>query len=104
VKPEQAIQKSILEYLAVKKIWHMRVNTGAIVSEYKGRSRMIRYGIPGCADILCSLPSFLWLEVKAPKGVQSEQQKQFQKEVEEQGHLYYVVRSIEDVEEILKGL
>jgi hypothetical protein len=111
MKPEQQIQRAILDYLAVKKIWHMRLNTGAVVLESKGRTRMVRYGRPGCADILVSpiarysgFPCFLWLEVKAPTGKQSDKQKEFEKEVLDEGHDYFVVRSIDDVEKILKEL
>jgi len=56
------------------------MNTGAVHSEYKGN----------------------WIEVKAPKGVQSELQKSFQKQVEDHGHRYAICRSVEDVEELLK--
>jgi len=44
---------------------------------------------------------FLWIECKTPKGKQSEAQKSFQIQVEEQNHTYIVARSIEDVEKWL---
>jgi len=109
MKPEQQIQKSILEYLAVKRIWCRRMNTGAVVATHNGKSRMVRYGSPGMADILCTLFDYssvivVWFEVKAPKGKQSESQGEFQKEVESEGHKYFVVYSIEDVEKALQSL
>lgn len=110
MKPEQQIQKSILEWLAIEKIWHMRMNTGAVVSQYKGKSRMFQFGRKGCADILAILPLLrfgsipLWLEVKAPKGKQSEAQHEFQKEVEAEGHRYAIVQSIEDVQDAVNAL
>lgn len=106
--PEGHVLRSVLEYLAVKKIWCMRMNTGSIVSTYKGKTRMLSFGRPGCADILAmpqgvdragykwAVP--IWIEVKAAKGVQSDLQKSFQAEVEAEGHGYLLARSIEDVE------
>ena len=114
-KPEQQIQNAIMEFLAVNHIWYMRVNTGAVVSEHNGKKRMFRFGMAGAADILCSVrqarysgdswyTAWLWLEVKAPKGVQSPSQIRFMDEVRAEGHYYAVVRSIEDVEAVLKEI
>lgn len=100
--PEGEILRSILDYLAVEKIWAMRLNTGAIVSEYKGRTRFHRYGRPGCADILASFNGeFVWLECKTANGKQSDAQKEFEAEVKALGHYYFVVRSIDDVKTAL---
>lgn len=113
--PEGALLKQILDYLAAERIWAMRINTGAVVSEYKGRTRFHRYGRPGCADILAFpkikrrsgsddwfLEPILWIECKTPKGKQSEMQKVFQGEVEAEGHTYIVARSLEDVKAALQ--
>lgn len=103
--PEGAILKSILDYLAIEHIWAMRINTGAVVSEYKGRKRFHRYGRPGCADILAfpdNLHKPLWIECKTETGHQSEAQKWFQAEVEARGHYYIIARSIDDVKEFLR--
>lgn len=92
------------------------MNSGAVVSQYKGKTRMIRYGTEGCADILAFVPVFVeedgirtimsmpcWLEIKSKKGVQSESQKAWQSKVEEEGHIYILARSIEDVEAEIGG-
>jgi len=39
----------------------------------------------------------LWIECKAANGVQSDAQKEFQREVEQKGHVYLVARSSNDV-------
>src|SRR6185312_14927874 len=39
----------------------------------------------------------LWIECKAGRGVQSDAQKEFQREVEQQGHVYLLARSSDDV-------
>jgi hypothetical protein len=116
--PESYVLKAVMEYLAFKRIWHCRMNTGAV----KTGNRFIRYGTPGMADILATpkltcyyatgmemkncgaqYPVMLWLECKAPKGKQSPAQLAFQREVEAQGHFYLLVRSIDDVEDWLKA-
>ena len=105
---ETKISKSIMEYLAARHILAFRQNTGAVVSEYKGKQRFMRFGTPGMADLLAFVNSPFaglivhWLEVKTATGKQSELQKSFQNQVEAAGHRYSVVRSIEDVETALK--
>ena len=114
-KPEAALQKTILDYLAVKHIWHRRMNSGAIVSEHAGKKRMFRFGSSGMADILCSLTigypdaedmycAWLWIECKAPKGKQSPAQIEFMDEVRNEGHYYVVARSLEDVIDAIKEI
>jgi hypothetical protein len=114
IKPEAAVQKCVTDYLTAKRILFFRMNSGAVVSEYKGKSRMIRYGTPGMSDLVAfplrwdkphtwRLPGIIWLEVKAPNGVQSDAQKSFQALVESNGHRYAIVRSLEDLEAVLWG-
>jgi hypothetical protein len=111
--PEGQILASIMEYLAVRKVLHFRMNTGAVKTE----NRFFRFGTPGMSDIIAfrrinarglkdfgevlHLSKVLFLECKTPKGKQSEAQKAFQALVESHGHIYAVVRSIEDVESLL---
>jgi hypothetical protein len=59
---EHAIQDAILRYLAVDKriAWAQRINSGAHTAESvnaKGKPvrRFVRYGFPGCSDILGQL-------------------------------------------------
>lgn len=123
---ERDVQRLILDWLAANRIWHMRLNTGAMKGQHKGKSWFVRFGKPGMADILafakqervthhingmvdmagtfhdtrvaifaCQRPT--WIEVKAAKGVQSDDQKRFQAEVEAEGMRYVLARSLEDV-------
>lgn len=74
------------------------MNTGAI----KTADRFFRFGSPGMADILCLVDGkAIWLEVKAPNGKQSENQKWFEANVVAAGCQYHVVRSIDDIKEVL---
>ena len=95
---ESEIQRQILDYLALKRIFHYRNNSGAMVSEYKGKKRFMRFGATGSPDIVCVIKGqYVGLEVKTPKGKQSEHQKAFQKKLEAAGGRYLLVRSFDDV-------
>jgi hypothetical protein len=108
---ERDIQRLILDWLAAKRIWHVRLNTGAMFGVHKGKRWAVRFGKPGMADIvaywkmcLCGQSdcpkaggSMVWIEVKTARGVQSDDQKRFQQEVEGQGMTYILARSLEDV-------
>lgn len=112
-KPEAALQRLILDWLAANRIWHERRNTGAVVQSYGGKTRMTRFSRPGTADVmattfnLCSCGGqgfvrIVWIECKAAKGKQSDAQKTFQQEVEAAGHIYILAFSLDDVVVILK--
>jgi hypothetical protein len=109
---ESLIQKAILEYIAARHIFAIRVNSGVHFSESKGKRYATRLALPGTADILAFPHKYeymvdlgpypLWLEVKSERGKQSELQKSFQAQVEAEGHRYAIVRSIEDIVAALK--
>lgn len=115
---ESQIQRAILEYLAATGVLAFRMNTGAMAGEYNGKTRFMRFGVVGMADILAFPVDYLsqedgryfrftiplWLEVKTATGKQSEYQKSFQVQVEAQGHRYAVVRSVDDVIQLLGSL
>jgi hypothetical protein len=100
---ESAIQKQILEYLSAERILAFRMNSGAMSGEYNGKTRFMRFGVVGMADVLafarndkfCIWPT--WIEVKTLTGRQSEFQKSFQAQVEAEGHTYILARSVDDV-------
>jgi len=113
--PEAQIQAAIMDYLATERILAFRNNTGAMFGYHNGKKWAVRFGVPGMADIV-SYPKLkrpsgawteiydgiLWIEVKAPKGKQSELQKDFQKLVESHGHTYLLATSVDEVMEFLK--
>lgn len=102
---EAQTQKLILDWLAANHVLAFRMNTGAgKFSNPSGKERFMHFGVPGMADILAfrgqrahwpSTP--VWIEVKAPKGKQSELQKSFQAQVEAEGHTYVLAYSLDDV-------
>lgn len=75
--------------------WVERQNSGA----YKDGVRFIRYGWPGCSDILGQLKDgrFLAVEVKAPKGRLRPEQALFLKQVLAAGGVAFVARNAADV-------
>lgn len=116
--PESGVLKACLDLLAVHKIWHCRMNTGAV----KDGIRFFRFGKKGMADIL-AVPRLslehnanpfanvsgtawfatpLWIEAKADRGKQTEDQIAFEKEVSMAGHHYLVVRDVNTLSAWLK--
>ena len=74
---------------------------------YREAVRLKKQGVtPGASDILCVVPnkkySFLCLETKTETGTQSDEQKEFQKQVEAAGGLYLIYRSAAAGIELLK--
>jgi len=104
---ESDILATIMDGLAAKRIWRKRMNSGAILSSYKGKKRMIKFGEPGMADIVAWIKGgigwVIWIEVKNEKGQQSSEQEAFMREVRAEGHHYVLARSWDDVQAYLKG-
>jgi VRR-NUC domain len=95
---ESDIQRQILDYLRLKRIFHFRNNSGAFAGEYKGKQRFFRFGAAGSPDIICVIAGqFVGIEVKAPKGRMSDHQKEFQEKLEAAGGKYILAYSLEDV-------
>lgn len=103
---EHTVQDAVLRYLALDRrvAWARRINTGAHTAESvnaAGRTvrRFVRYGFPGCADILGQMSDgrFLAVEVKAARGQLTEAQRDFLREVSAAGGVAILARSIEDV-------
>jgi len=128
---ESDLQKSICDYLDLVKIHYLRLNSGDMLKSYtpRGQSNPKTYRIKGCpkgtADLLvlaskkgselellteepitCEIlekifPRPIFLECKSEKGKQTPEQKQFESIVKGSGYEYEVVRSLDDVIEIL---
>jgi hypothetical protein len=73
----------------------LRNNSGAFKRE---DGHFYRFGALGSPDIVCVIKGqFVGIEVKAPKGKQSEHQKEFQRNLEADGGKYVLAYSLEDV-------
>jgi hypothetical protein len=107
---ESELLRLVMDWLAANHIFALRMNTGAM----KVDTRFIKFGVPGCADILafsnetmmlsythmatCRYIIPTWIELKVGKNGQSDLQKSFQKQVEREGHRYSVCYSLECVQ------
>lgn len=95
---EKDIQLAICDYLALRRYFFWRQNTGGVFDVKAGFHRpMPKYSLNGVPDILLIKDGmFVGLEVKQPKGKQSDNQKEFEKRCKENGGVYYLVTSIDD--------
>ena len=105
---EAQIQKAILQWGTYKKILMHRINViGTPVHKKDGSTGYRPSTNAGMADIHATImvediPVSVWLEVKTKTGKQSPKQKQFQDAVEAAGGYYFIVRSIDEVDESLR--
>lgn len=96
---ESDIQRTIIDYLNVKKIFHFRNNSGALPTLHGG---FIRFGAVGSPDIIAVVKgTFVGIEVKNKTGKQSPAQKDFQERLEAAGGRYILAKQLEDVSSVL---
>lgn len=85
--------------------WAHRMNTGAGKVLRKGKvSQFMRWGFPGCPDVLGQLRDgrLLAVETKRPSGVTTQEQESFLECVRANGGVAVVARSVDDLMEALK--
>ncbi len=101
---ESQIQKAILEYLQLRRIYCWKNHSTGIFNAKGGG--FIPTGKPGISDILGILKGgrFLAIEVKKPGGKLSDYQVEFIDDINERGGLAFVAYSIDDVITKLKGV
>lgn len=101
---------SVLEYLAMAQrqrrvVWYARTNTGAgrLLRRDGTLGQFLRFGFPGCPDILGQLPDgrLLAIEVKRPSGRVRPEQQAFLDRATLGGAVAQVVRSVDDVHRLL---
>ncbi len=99
---EKHVQNEILRAFATRRdmrLW--RNNTGVARI---GR-RVVRFGVPGQADLTGILPDGrrLEIEVKSEDGRQTEEQRNYQSMIERFGGVYVLARSVDDVTSALQA-
>lgn len=101
--PEGKIQKEALSALKKAGVFCWRNNNTAIFDPKMNGYRSFN-GLKGVPDILAVINGrFTGIEVKTPRGRQSADQVLFQQRCERHGGKYYIVRSKEDVEQLLRA-
>ncbi|OQB03122.1 MAG: VRR-NUC domain protein [Parcubacteria group bacterium ADurb.Bin216] len=97
---EKEIQKHIIDYLRYLGWFVIKNNTVGIYKKKTGK--YIPSQAVGLADLTIIKDSrVIMLEVKTENGKQSDGQIEFQENWEKHGGEYYVVRSIQDVDNII---
>jgi hypothetical protein len=99
---EKSLQNAILREFGTRtdmRLW--RANVG--VGRFGGR--VVRFGVPGQADLTGILPSGvrLEIEVKGPHGRQTADQRSYQLMIERSGGVYVLARSVSDVWDAIEG-
>ena len=96
-RPEAAALLEVLKAVRAHRLvaWAERQNTGAA----KVGGRFIRFGWPGCPDVLGQLKDgrFLACEVKAAKGRASPEQVAFLERIRGAGGVAFIAHSLRDV-------
>lgn len=124
-RPEKAIQRAILDFLAtVPGVYAFKTGTGMFPMTYKGKTRMVRMGKVGVADIVGwritgqaqifapvgsrvevraapSIARFLAVEVKRPGSLATPEQCVFLERVRQAGGISITATCVDDVR---KGL
>lgn len=104
--PEGAVlkeHKALLDILKARgALDYFRVNVGGVM---RGGRKCPNKDMAGFSDIiiLTPTPCTIFLELKAAKTKQSDDQIEFQRRIEAAGHKYYVSRSKEDLCNILNS-
>lgn len=98
---EQDLVAQVLAYLALRRVFAWRANSGAT----KIGPRFVRFAsIDGVSDVLGVLPRggrFLACELKTPRGRLRGSQRAFLAQVEAMGGLAVVARSLDEVRRAL---
>lgn len=99
-QPENEVKNACLRWLKDRDIYAWRNNTGMVWSG----NHPIRFGLVGSADIIGLLPDgrFLAVECKSKTGKQSDVQKRFQENIEQNHGVYVLAYGVEDLEEALQ--
>ena len=96
-RPEAAALVEVLKALRAHPAvcWCERMNSGAV----RIGARFVRFGWPGCPDVLGQLKDgrLLGVEVKAAKGRTSPEQVAFLERINRAGGLAFVARDLRDV-------
>ena len=97
--PEGEIVNAICEYLTLKRRFFYRNNNTPIYDPTRKLFRaMPKYTMKGIADIIVVKDGrYIGLEAKTDKGVLSEHQHEFSRNLMLAGGDYHVVRSVDDV-------
>lgn len=100
--PEGQIQKACMDWLQYHKVFHYRQNNLPTPLP-NGTFRPVHFrGLPDCVAIIKG--QYIGIEFKTDTGRQSEDQQFFEARSKSAGALYFLIRSIDDMERFIKPL
>jgi hypothetical protein len=96
---EKEVQAQIKQYLQLNGWLVLRLNSGAIPAEYKGKRRFIRFNDqPGCSDLLALKDGVAaFIECKRPGKKATAEQESFLEEVRKHGGIAFVADSLDSL-------
>lgn len=99
---EKDIQMAVCQYLEFKHYFFWRQNTTPVYNKDLGRFKaMPKYSMNGIPDIiLIKDGQFIGLEIKQPKGIQSDNQKKFEELCIKNGGQYHLITSVDQLQSI----
>jgi len=101
---EKEIEKQILDYLTLKGFYAWKNPTIGLFDTKRGKFRKPnnKYLISGVSDIIAIKQGKVYfIEVKTDKGRQTPNQKLFESNIDVNGGVYILARSIEDLKDIV---
>ena len=103
-KEEHYLQCQIVNYLRANGYLVFAIANGGSRNAIEGANLKKEGVLAGIADlqVLLNNGKSLFLEVKTEKGKQQQTQKNFEERCKQLGHNYHVVRSVEDVINVLQ--
>jgi hypothetical protein len=103
---ESELQKMIIDYMRLKGHYVWKSGGGLFFSEYKGKTRAVRMGLRGCADIIGILKTGHWFACECKTGYNkpTPEQLNFLSEIRSRGGLAIWVKSLDEVVKQLKEL
>lgn len=100
--PEGQIQAACMAWLAWHKVFHFRVNNVPAPLPNGGFRPVHTRGVADCLAVING--AFIGIEFKSLVGRQSDDQKTFEANVKKAGGKYYVIRSVDELEAVIKPL
>ena len=104
--PEADVLSAVLKALSLHPAvaWVRRINTGAFEVGTGPARRFVRFGFPGCSDVLGQMKDgrLLAVECKSAVGKLSPEQQRFIEVVRENGGVAGMARSVDDALLIIK--
>lgn len=101
---EAPVLRAVLDYLAIRRIFAWRNNSGGtFLPGAGGRRQFVRFGAKGSSDVFAILPGgrFLAIECKRPGGKLTLAQEEWLESVRRSGGLAWVIDDVQRLRELL---